>query len=120
MEKETSEESTPVTGEERYQLRIEPTANPGELQKLPLWYLGPVLIPLFIWMAMPKYGPVWFACAAILLFLACWAMLRKERSIDTTNVDREIVLYLVAAVSGGLAVACSIFVVIRFVVVSAG
>jgi hypothetical protein len=82
------------------------------MQKLPIWYLGPVLIPFFFWMAMPRYGPVWFAGAAILLFLAFWAMLRKERSVDTTNVDREIVLYLLAAVSGGVAVACGAFLLV--------
>jgi hypothetical protein len=110
MDKDTSKESGSVTGDEKYQLRIEPTANPGEPHKLPLWYLWPVPIPLFFWMAMPHYREAWFTCAAILLFVACWAMLRKERSIDTTDVDRELVLYLLTAVSGGFAVACGVFV----------
>ena len=112
MNEETPIESGSLTDEEKYELRIEPKANPGELQKLPLWYLGPVPVPLFFWMAMPQYKEIWFAVAAVLLFLACWGMLRKERSIDTTNVDRELVLYLLAATSGGFAVASCLFMLV--------
>lgn len=110
MEKEPSIESAPVTGEEMYALRLQPTADPGELQKLPLWYLGPALIPIFLWMGLPKYGPFWFALAAVFLFLGCWALLRKEHTVDSTNVNRELALRFLTAVTAGLALGSCAFV----------
>jgi Flp pilus assembly protein TadB len=114
MEKDNPIESGSLTDQEKYELRIEPKANPGELQKLPFWYLWPVLIPLFLWMIAPeRYGPTCFAAAAVLLFLGLWSMLRKERRIETTKVDRELVLYVLAVMSGGFAVASCLFLVLR-------
>ncbi len=110
MDNDTPIEPGPVSGEEKYQLRIEPKAEPAELHKLPLWLLWPTLIPLFVWMIVPQYGAICFAVAAVLLFAAIWIMLRKERSVDTTSVDRELLLYLLTAMTGGFALACCVFV----------
>jgi len=115
MNEDSPIESGSLTDEEKYELRIEPKANPGELYRPTLWYLlrylSPALIPIFFWMAKPHYGPAWFAAFAVLTFVGFWGILRKERSVDTTNVDRELVFYLLAAVSGGFATASCLFVV---------
>ncbi len=112
MEKEPAADLTPLSEEEKYALRIQPTSVPEELQKLPLWYLWPTLIPVFIWMIAPKYGPIWFAMAAVILFLGCWALLRKERAVDSTNVNREIALSLLTAASAGFALASCVFLLV--------
>ena len=109
MEKRTGLEPAPSTGDAKYDLRIEPTGDPGELRKLPYWYYLPVLIPIFIWMAKPALAPVWFASAATLLLLGTWALLRTERNMDSTNVDRELKLYLLTGLAAGFAAACWLF-----------
>ncbi|MCC6694978.1 MAG: hypothetical protein IT365_05020 [Candidatus Hydrogenedentes bacterium] len=112
MEKETDVNPDDSAREVRYELRIQPTGDPGELRKLPYWYYLPVLIPIFIWMAMPAQGPIWFASAATLLLFGTWALLRTERNMDSTNVDRELKLYILTALAAGFALASWLFLLV--------
>ena len=85
--------------------------EPKQVPAVPVWYLGPMVIPIALWILLPAQAGIWLALTATFLWASLAGMVYAEGHRGDLEVDRELVLTGMRNIALGFALGCWAFAI---------